>query len=158
MKGVFALNLPQSARKLRASTGRVAGRRVPAPAWFFHARCKAILAMETTPLNVYILGEHALVINGLKHKLQQKFGSAVNPTLFCDVHQCLRQVNFDTHVLVVDATLEGKCAEVWGRQFRAISPSIEVIVHESSSAVIDGLRGILRNRLVPEAASLFAFV
>lgn len=114
--------------------------------------------MQTTPLNVLILGEHALVVNGLKRRLQQKFGSAVNTSVFCDVNQCLRNVQHDTDVLVLDANLEGRCAEAWGRQFRAISPSIEVIIHDSAAQVIDGLRGMLRNRLVPEAVSLFALV
>ena|SRR5687767_2007573 len=114
--------------------------------------------METTPLIVYILGDHALIGNGLRHRLQQKFGSAVQVSTFCDVHHCLKKVDNLTQVAVVDEYVEGKPADWLGSQFRAINPEVEVLVHDSPGRVLQELSRMLRQRLVPEAAAVFALV
>ncbi len=114
--------------------------------------------MKKTPLTVFILGEHALVVNGLRHRIKQKFGSAVEVKLFCDVHLCLRSVDKDTDVLVLDEHLEGRRAGVWGSHFRAINPQVEVLRHDSEDHVLAELSTMLRQKLVPEAAAVFALV
>ena len=124
----------------------------------FSRPLQSATTMENTPLNVFILGSHALVLNGLKHKLQQKFGSTMATSIFCDVNSCMKKVDNLTHVLVIDELVEGRAAEDWASQFRAIHPDIEVLVHRSSEQVIQQLRMLLHRRLMPEAASVFALV
>jgi hypothetical protein len=114
--------------------------------------------METTPLNVYVLGDFALVVNGLKHKVVRKFGSAVGVSGFCDYHQCLKKVDNLTHVVVVDGRVDGREFAFIAREIRAINPGAEVILHDSSDNVLRELSFMLRQRLVPEAAAVFALV
>ena len=114
--------------------------------------------MESTPFNVFILGDYALVANGLRHRLQQKFGSAVHVSVFCDVHHCLKKVDNSTHLVVVDEHVEGKPASFIGAQCRAINPEVEVVVHENAERVIRAVSMHLRQRLMPEAAAVFSFV
>jgi DNA-binding NarL/FixJ family response regulator len=114
--------------------------------------------METTPLNVFILGDYALVANGLRHKLQRKFGSAVQVSVFCDLHQCLKRVDNLTQMVVLDEYVEGRPASLVASQFRAINPQLEVVLHDSAQQVVQNIAVTLRQRLVPEAAAVFAFV
>ena len=76
----------------------------------FSRPLQSATTMENTPLNVFILGSHALVLNGLKHKLQQKFGSTMATSIFCDVNSCMKKVDNLTHVLVIDELVEGRAA------------------------------------------------
>lgn len=114
--------------------------------------------METTPFNVFILGDYALVANGLRHKLQQKFGSAVQMTVFYDVNHCLKRVDKLTHLVVVDEHVEGRPAALIASQLRAISPDVEVVVHDNADRVARAISAQLRQRLMPEAAAVFSFV
>ena len=114
--------------------------------------------MENTPLNVLILGDYALVLNGLRRRLHLKFGSAMHAEVFCDAYQCLKRVDRFTHVLVIDEKVDNRTAEEWCRQFLAINPDLEVLVHRNSDHVLQELRMLLHRQLQPEAASVFAYV
>ena len=112
--------------------------------------------METTPLNVYVLGEHTLVANGLKHRLMRKFGSAVDVSCFSDCSHCVKKVDYSTHVVVLDASVEGRDFESLARQVRALNPNADVLLHDNSDNILREISGLLRRMLVPEAAAVFA--
>lgn len=112
--------------------------------------------MESTPLHIHILAEHSLIANGLRHRIQRKFASAVRVSVFCDLNAFLRKVDRDTELVVSDRLVEGRDLLSIARQVRAANPYAEVIAHEHPDQVLAWISAHLRSRLVPEAAAVFA--
>jgi hypothetical protein len=114
--------------------------------------------MRTTDLNVFIVAENALLVNGLKHYLREKFGLSLNISCFYDFKSCLKNVKADTDVVIVDFFLDGKKSTDVLRSVKLINPGTQGILHTCDEEVAENLAHLMH--IMPKAAGetpLFAF-
>ena len=100
--------------------------------------------MKTKELNLYIVAESALVVNGLRHYLENRFGNNVHITSFYDCKSCLKQVKQDTDAIVVDYFIEGKKGSDVLRAVNAINPKTQGIFHSTSTEVATTVEALLK--------------
>ncbi|MCE3225889.1 MAG: hypothetical protein K0S32_440 [Bacteroidetes bacterium] len=86
-------------------------------------------------LNLYILSENALVVCGLKHYLEHRFGSRLKIFNFYNRKTCMRKINKQTSVVVVDQMFHGTDGAEVQRFIKNINPHVEVIMHSSGEEV-----------------------
>jgi DNA-binding NarL/FixJ family response regulator len=114
--------------------------------------------MGTTDLNVVIVAENALIVNGLKHYLRGRFGSSVNINCFYDFKSCLKNLKSDTDVVVVDFFIDGKKGADVLRSVKLINPHTEGVIHTSDEEVAEFIQKLMVG--LPKASGegpLFAF-
>lgn len=90
-------------------------------------------------LNLFIVADNALVANGLKHYLQNKFED-IQVTNFYDSRSCLKKINKQTQIVVIDQNINGKTAVDTLRSIKTINPETEVVLHTSCEDVADFLK------------------
>jgi DNA-binding NtrC family response regulator len=100
--------------------------------------------MKTKELNLYIVAENALVVNGLRHYLENRFGNNVHITSFYDCKSCLKCVRQDTDAVVVDYFMEGKKGSDVLKAVNAINPKTQGIFHSTSTEVATTVEALLR--------------
>ncbi|MBA3664169.1 MAG: response regulator [Bacteroidetes bacterium] len=91
-------------------------------------------------INLFIVADNALVANGLKHYLNQKF-SNINVFNFYDSRSCLKHINKETQVVILDHVIHGKSGIDTLRSIKTINPDTEVIMHTSGEDVVNFLNG-----------------
>lgn len=85
-------------------------------------------------INLFIVADNALVANGLKHFLGKKF-TDVTISRFYDCRTCLKKINRDTQVVILDHVIHGRSGEEAMRSIKTINPDTEVIMHTSREDV-----------------------
>lgn len=85
-------------------------------------------------LNVFIVADNALVVNGLKHYLKNKFGE-IDITNFYDSRSCLKKINEKTQIVVIDHFIHGRSGMDTLMSIKTINPHTEVIMHTSGEDV-----------------------
>jgi DNA-binding NarL/FixJ family response regulator len=93
-------------------------------------------------LNLYILSENALVVCGLKHYLEHRFGSRLKIFNFYNRKACMRKINKQTSVVVVDQIFHGTNGAEVQRFIKTINPHVEVIMHSSGEEVATTLSSL----------------
>jgi DNA-binding NarL/FixJ family response regulator len=86
-------------------------------------------------LNLFILANNALVVNGLRHYLIERFGDGLNISNYYDTRTCLRNLKTDTQVIVTDVFLNGKNAADSLKIVREKNPGAHIVLHSSKEAV-----------------------
>jgi DNA-binding NarL/FixJ family response regulator len=86
-------------------------------------------------LNLFIVANNALVVNGLRNYLKDRFGEKLNINNFYDSRTCLRNIRKDTQVIVTDYFLGGRNAEESLRSVKEINPSARIVLHSSREQV-----------------------
>jgi DNA-binding NarL/FixJ family response regulator len=99
--------------------------------------------MENRELTLYIVGRHALVVNGLKHYLENRFGSSLHIYPFYDGKSCLKNINENTQAVVLDYMMEDMDWEKMLRSIKTINPNTEGIVHFTSEEVAEHINALL---------------
>ena len=92
--------------------------------------------MEAQKTNIFILSDNALVVNGLRHALEDRFRGKVNVTGFFDSRNCLKKIDASAHVVVLDHFLEGKSSLPTSKCISALNPNTRIIMHSSREDVI----------------------
>jgi DNA-binding NarL/FixJ family response regulator len=104
--------------------------------------------MEPKPINLFILGDNALIITGLKHDLEKRFGIGLRIYNFYDFKSCLRNIN-EADVIVLDSMVNGKSANDVSRQLKASNPAIKIIPHSVTSDIIAAIEAMVEGK-IPE--------
>ena len=112
--------------------------------------------METQKTNIFILSDNALVVNGLRHELEDRFRGMVNVTGFFDSRSCLKKVDASTHVVVLDHFLEGKSSLPASKCISALNPNARIIMHSSREEVISSVDARITNAVTYTPALNFS--
>jgi len=92
--------------------------------------------METKSLKVVIAADNALVVNGLRHHLENNFGKTLTVSACYDVRLLLKKITALADVVLLDYFFDGINGEVLRRKLEDINPDIKVIMHSSRQDVI----------------------
>jgi DNA-binding NarL/FixJ family response regulator len=100
--------------------------------------------MEEKKIKVFILGDNALVANGLRHFLRNRFGSTVQAVCFYDMKSCVRRIDEETSAVVLDYFVEGKGSAGIVRSIKTLNPRTSIIMHSSNEDVADSIEALLQ--------------
>ena len=64
--------------------------------------------METQTLNLFIVDDNQSMVVALKHYIQNKFGKGIKISTFYDGESCIKEVDKDTDLVILDYFLDGK--------------------------------------------------
>ena len=84
--------------------------------------------METNRINLFIVDENVIMVNNLKHYLQSKFGPEFSITNFNDGESCLREINSDTHIVIMDYSPKRSGGLDILKKIKVLNPKTEVIM------------------------------
>lgn len=91
--------------------------------------------METQGLNLFIVDDNKSMVYALKQYLTGKFGGKLRISTFYDGESCLRSINEQTDVVILDYFLSGKNGNEILRSIKELNPRTEVIMLSSSESV-----------------------
>lgn len=64
--------------------------------------------MKSAGINLFILDDHTLMVGNLSKYLINKFGERINISIFFDADKCIRNIDEDSHVIILDYHSYGK--------------------------------------------------
>ena len=64
--------------------------------------------MTTQGLNLFIVDDNRLMVSTLKQYLQNRFGMGINISTFNDGESCLKNVNKETNIVILDYYMPGQ--------------------------------------------------
>ena len=91
--------------------------------------------METQGINLFIVDDNQLIVEALKHHLQNKFGPSLKVSTFADGDSCLEKVDSDTNIVILDYFMEGKNGLEVLKSIKAVNPKTEVIMLSSNEDI-----------------------
>ena len=91
--------------------------------------------METQGINLFIVDDNKLMVAELKHYLKKKFGIGINISTFNDGESCLKQVDKNTHIVILDYFMDGKNGLEVLKLIKAINNKTEVIMLSSNEDI-----------------------
>ncbi len=92
--------------------------------------------MITQGINLFIVDDNKLLVTDLKHHLQTRFGVSVNVSVFYDGESCLKKVDKDTHIVILDYFLDGKNGLEILKLIKEKNPETEVIMLSSNEDIV----------------------
>jgi DNA-binding NarL/FixJ family response regulator len=102
--------------------------------------------MESGKINLFIVADNALLVNGLKHYLEKRFGTGVRISNFYNKKSCLKKVNKNTQVVIVDSFLGGKSGFETLKTIKTINPNTEIIMHTSEEEVASSIEAFRKKQ------------
>lgn len=84
--------------------------------------------METQGINLFIVDDNKLLVTDLKNYLQTRFQSSLEISTFYDGESCLKEINKDTHIVILDYFLDGKNGLDILKLIKTTNPKTEVIM------------------------------
>ena len=112
--------------------------------------------METQGINLFIVDDNKLMVTDLKHYLQNRFGLAVNISTFESGESCLKKVDKDTNIIILDYFLDGKNGLEILKLVKEINPKTEVIMlsgNEDVALAIETFRAGAKDYVIKGHAS-----
>jgi hypothetical protein len=103
-------------------------------------------SMKAPVQKVFIVAENALVVNGLRHLLQERYSGLIQVTCFFDFKSCLRNVKEGCNILITDPLLDGKRGPEVVLSVKLISPRTKVLIYCSTEDVLADMDSILQER------------
>lgn len=91
--------------------------------------------MGTQGMNLFIVDDDKLVVSDLKIYLNYRFGNDINISTFNDGESCLKKVDKDTHIVILDYFLNGKNGLEILKLIKEINPKTEVIMLSSNEDI-----------------------
>ena len=91
--------------------------------------------METQGLNLYIVDDNVSMVTALKQYLQKRFGDSLKISTFYSGESCLKRINKDTDIVVLDYYLDGKNGVDTLKSIKEINPETEVIMLSSNEDI-----------------------
>ncbi len=99
--------------------------------------------MSAQGLNLFIVDDNKLTVTDLKYYLQNRFGTGINITTFSDGESCLKKVDKETNIVILDYYMDGKNGNEILQLIKAINPKTEVIMlsgNEDVAVAIESFR------------------
>jgi two-component system OmpR family response regulator len=91
--------------------------------------------MKTQGMNLFIVDDNKLVVADLRNYLQDKFGVGLRISTFNDGESCLRKVNGETQVVILDYYMRGKNGLETLKSIKKINPNTHVIMLSQNADV-----------------------
>lgn len=91
--------------------------------------------MKTQGLNLFIVDDNMLMVTALKQYLTNKFGVSVQISTFKDGESCLKVVDKNTDIVILDYFMEGKNGLEILKLIKEINPKTEVIMLSSNEDI-----------------------
>ena len=113
--------------------------------------------MEKQGMNLFIVDDNKLLATDLKHYLQGRFGEDVHISTFSDGESCLEKVDKDTHIVILDYTMDGQNGLEILKLIKAINPKTEVIMlsgNEDMAIAIQTFRNGAKDYVIKGEGSL----
>lgn len=88
--------------------------------------------METQGINLFIVDDNRLLVADMKNFLQNRFGVSIEISVFYDGDACLKKIDKDTHIVILDYNMEGKNGLDVLKAIKDINPKTEVIMLSGS--------------------------
>lgn len=92
--------------------------------------------METQGINLFIVDDNKLLATDLKYYLSNRFGVSVNISTFHDGESCLKRIDKDTHIVILDYFLDGKDGLEVLKEIKNINEKTEVIMLSSNENIV----------------------
>ena len=102
-------------------------------------------------MNLFIVDDNKLVVSDLKNYLIQRFGLNLNISTFYDGESCLKNVDKDTNIVILDYDLNGKNGLEVLKEIKTKNPKTEVIMFSSNEDIataIQSFRGGAKDYVV----------
>jgi DNA-binding NtrC family response regulator len=106
--------------------------------------------MKTNQLNLLILDDNSLIADPLSKYLNNRFGSRISLSTFIDADECIRNINRNSHVLILNYAMNGedkgagRRAEIF-KSIRKLNPKTDVTMFTSKQGVFDATLEIQKN-------------
>ena len=113
--------------------------------------------MKTQGLNLFIVDDNKLAVTNLQYYLQNKFGASINVSIFYDGESCLKMVDRDTEIVILDYFMEGKNGLDVLKSIKTINPKTEVIMlsgNEDIALAIETFRAGAKDYVIKGNGSL----
>ncbi len=91
--------------------------------------------MNAQAMNLFIVDDNKLTVNGLKQYLYNRFGRDLNISTFYSGESCLEKVDQNTNFVILDYFLKGKNGNEILKSIKKINPKTEVIMLSSNEDV-----------------------
>ena len=91
--------------------------------------------METQGSNLFIVDDNKLMVVDLQNYLQARFGNSIQISTFEDGESCLKRIDKETHIVILDYFLGGKNGLDILRSIKEINPRTEVIMLSSNENI-----------------------
>lgn len=91
--------------------------------------------METQGINLFIVDDNKIIATTLKKYLENKFGVSVKISTFNDGESCLKKVDKDTHIVILDYFIEGKNGLEILKLIKSKNKKTEVIMLSSNEDI-----------------------
>jgi two-component system response regulator AtoC len=99
--------------------------------------------MDQQGINLFIVDDNKLLVTGLRHYLEDRFGADVKITTFNDGESCLEKVDANTNLVILDYFMEGKNGLEILKSIKAINPKTEVVMlsgNEDMALAVESFR------------------
>ena len=84
--------------------------------------------METQGINLQIVDDSKFTVLALKLYLENRFGKILNISTYYDGESCLKNINQQTKIVILDYFMEGKNGLEILKSIKSINPKTEVIM------------------------------
>jgi DNA-binding NarL/FixJ family response regulator len=91
--------------------------------------------METQGINLFIVDDNKLLVADLKNYLHSRFKNDLEISTFYDGESCLKKINKDTHIIILDYFLDGKNGLDILKLIKVSNPKTEVIMLSSNEDI-----------------------
>jgi DNA-binding NarL/FixJ family response regulator len=102
------------------------------------------------PLILKIVADNALVVNGLRHFLEARFGSSVLILCSYDLKSCMRNIGKGIDVVVLDYFVGGMSGKEVAGMIHRKDPSVVVVLHSDDEGVARDLTKLIEGDPEPE--------
>jgi DNA-binding NtrC family response regulator len=92
--------------------------------------------MKTQGTNLFIVDDDNLMAVALEQSLINRFGNGIRVTIFNDGESCLKQVNKQTDIVILDYFLEGKNGLEILKSIKTANAKTEVIMLSANEDII----------------------
>lgn len=89
--------------------------------------------MKSPVLNLFIVDDNILVVNGLRNHLTARFGNGINITTFLSGKGALEKITADIHMVILDYALEGENGNDVLKSIKTKYPATEVVMLSSNN-------------------------
>jgi two-component system OmpR family response regulator len=92
--------------------------------------------MRAPGINIFLVDDNRLTVTDLKHFLNNRFGTDLNISVFNDGESCLKKIDKETHIVILDYFLDGKNGLEVLKLIKEINPKTEVIMLSSNEDIV----------------------
>jgi DNA-binding NtrC family response regulator len=97
---------------------------------------KRRITMEMQVQNIFIVDDNQLMVTDLKLHLQERFGASVKISTFENGESCLKKIDKDTHIVILDYFMEGKNGLDILKSIKEINPKTDVVMLTSNEDIV----------------------